>query len=132
MLYPENDFRNYLEHSASHKYISKKMGNSGKWIYTYPKDAGSKSNTAKWSKWRVHQDANNKVYAIENAREGGSEEYERVRMGKRNRFKKSKANKSSKLKSYRSVLNRKLSSFERGSDSMKARKNALLTGGGAR
>lgn len=104
------------------------MGSSGKWIYTYPKDAGSKSNTAKWSKWRVHQDTNNKVYAIGS----GSEEQERARMNKRNRFKKSKANKSSKMKSYRSVLNQKLSSFERGSDSRKARKNALLTGGGAR
>lgn len=39
--YPENDYRNYLMHwgkggeSKNHKYISRKMGKAGKWIYTY-------------------------------------------------------------------------------------------------
>lgn len=39
--YPENDYRYYLEHSLkgserkNHKYISRKMGRSGKWVYTY-------------------------------------------------------------------------------------------------
>ena len=38
--YPENDYRTYLEHSSkAHKYISKKMGKAGKWIYTYAKKA---------------------------------------------------------------------------------------------
>ena len=131
-MYPENDYRTYLEHSASHKYISKKMGKNGKWIYTYPKESGRNSNNAEWSKWRIHQDTKNKVNSIENAREGGSEEQERARMSKRNRFKKSKVNKSSKLKSYKRVLNQKLSSFKKGSNKKQARKNTLLTGGGAR
>ena len=40
-IYPENDYRGYLMHwgkgkeAKSHKYISRKMGKAGKWIYTY-------------------------------------------------------------------------------------------------
>lgn len=43
--YPENDYRNYLMHwgkggeSKNHKYVSRKMGKNGKWIYTYATDA---------------------------------------------------------------------------------------------
>ena len=43
--YPENDYRYYLMHwgkggeSKNHKYISRKKGSGGKWIYTYAKDA---------------------------------------------------------------------------------------------
>ena len=45
--YPENDYRAFLQHSAKgserkdHKYISRKMGKAGKWIYTYATKAGS-------------------------------------------------------------------------------------------
>lgn len=45
--YPENDYRAFLKHSAKgserkgHKYISRKMGEAGKWIYTYATKAGS-------------------------------------------------------------------------------------------
>ena len=39
--YPENDYRNYLMHwgkgkeSKNHKYVSRKMGKHGKWVYKY-------------------------------------------------------------------------------------------------
>lgn len=39
--YPENDWRNYLMHwgkgreAKNHKYISRKKGQNGRWIYTY-------------------------------------------------------------------------------------------------
>lgn len=43
--YPDNDYRLYLMHSAKgshwkggHKYIAKKRGKNGKWIYIYPED----------------------------------------------------------------------------------------------
>lgn len=162
-MYPENDYRTYLEHSASHKYISKKMGRNGKWIYTYPKESGGNSNNAEWSKWRIHQDTKNKVYARENVLKSGKkkfvESYENAREKKseqarafRNRStvtspsgevmvmengkavskKFKKKSKGSALKRYKSALNKKLGSFKKGSNKKQARKNTLLTGGGAR
>lgn len=63
-MYPENDWRDYLEHSSrSHKYISKKMGRSGKWIYTYPKDVKANSSRGGWSKWKVLSDTENRLEA---------------------------------------------------------------------
>ena len=42
--YPENDWRNYLEHSSrSHKYISRKRGKGGKWYYVYPSKTDKRS-----------------------------------------------------------------------------------------
>ena len=60
--YPENDYRNYLMHwgkggeSKNHKYVSRKMGKNGKWIYAYAKDSGKKSVRAD----RVWDDENKK------------------------------------------------------------------------
>ena len=40
-IYPENDYRDYLAHSRSgkawksHKYISRKKGKHGQWVYKY-------------------------------------------------------------------------------------------------
>lgn len=46
-IYPENDYRTYLEHSSkAHKYISKKMGKAGKWIYTYVDTTRQKASNA--------------------------------------------------------------------------------------
>lgn len=47
-IYPENDWRNYLEHSfRSHKYISRKRGKNGKWIYIYKKTSNGLTTTTK-------------------------------------------------------------------------------------
>ena len=56
--YPENDYRTFLQHSIkgserkNHKYISRKIGKSGKWIYTYsssPNKSGSGKSGLKGS-----------------------------------------------------------------------------------
>ena len=51
--YPENDYRNYLMHwgkgkeSKNHKYISRRMGKNGKWVYVYDKTIGRLAKEAK-------------------------------------------------------------------------------------
>ena len=50
--YPENDWRNYIEHTAargsskSHKYISKHKSKLGNWVYVYPKQTRTKKANA--------------------------------------------------------------------------------------
>ena len=45
--WPDNDYRYYLEHSIkgqqskTHKYISRKRGKSGRWIYEYSSKSGT-------------------------------------------------------------------------------------------
>lgn len=50
--YPDNDYRNYLKHwgkgkeAKDHKYISRKRGKDGNWVYTYASKLTSKAKNA--------------------------------------------------------------------------------------
>ena len=50
--YPDNDYRNYLKHwgkgkeAKNHKYISRKRGKDGNWVYTYASKLTSKAKNA--------------------------------------------------------------------------------------
>jgi hypothetical protein len=64
--YPENDYRTYLEHSSkAHKYISRKRGKGGKWIYTYASNVtGAKARQDAEIRWKNYQDAKGKLSGI--------------------------------------------------------------------
>ena len=61
--YPENDYRNYIEHSGNHKYIEKIQKN-GKIRYIYPSDTKSGNTRGRWEKWKILKDTENKINPI--------------------------------------------------------------------
>ena len=140
--YPENDYRGYLIHwskggeSKNHKYLSRKMGSNGKWIYTYAKGAANKVRAVANEARTFKEDADvmgvgsavgNAMVREADRGNGLIKYHSQVERERQERARKKAEKKKKKTqKAYNNIALRKLSSF--GSSVKKKTSSAVKSG----